>query len=557
MRKKLKFSQEQIIAGIIFLIAILIACSPLFTENCINGHDIEYHLLRIESLKEGILMGKPFLKVNVLFLGGTGYASSMFYPDFLLYFPALLRVCGVGINAAYHLFVALCFILCYASTFFSTKYITKSSYAGTIAAVVMTLCQYHIDDVYTRSAVGEYTAFIFIPFVICGIYDILFEDMKKPWIFAFGFAGVLLCHTTSLVMCIILCFVAFIIQFKVFVKNPKLLLRVGITTALTMLITISYWLPMLEQLFTTTFFVDTAWITPADAMREVQTVFSPTFPAIGITLLLINLPRIFIHKSEDNKGLCLFADLLMLAGVCFTILATRIIPWERIGAYISFIQFPWRFYIMASVCLAISGAVVLCLYFQEVKIREYVLLTVLAVMCVSAVNNFARTEEGYYSYSNDYFKHVPFTANIIAGEWLPAAVTDIDDLMEQANTAKDDHGKEIAFTRVKNTIEIENAENFANSEYIDVPLIYYKGYGAYMVNQENGNRTNLIVTDEGVNGFCRVYLSDAPQGTLVVDYVGTTLQKMSYVVTFITACGIIILYLFSRRTHRRNGLEKN
>ncbi|HKM22293.1 MAG TPA: hypothetical protein VJZ01_09655 [Lachnospiraceae bacterium] len=553
MREKFRFSQEQIIAGVIFLITILIACSPLFTENCINGHDIEYHLLRIESLKEGILMGKPFLKVNVLFLGGAGYASSMFYSDFLLYFPALLRVCGVGINASYHLFVALCFILCYAAAFYCTKQITKSSYAGTIAAVVMTLCQYHIDDVYTRSAVGEYTAFIFIPFVIYGLYDILFENMKKPWVFALGFAGVLLCHTTSLVMCVILCFVAFLIRFKTFLRNPKLLLRVALTTLFTMLITISYWLPMLEQLVTTTFFVDTAWIMPVDAMQEVQTVLSPVFPAIGIALLLVNLPRVFIKKTEENKELRLFADLLMLAGACFAILATRIIPWERIGAYISFVQFPWRFYILASVCLATSGAIVLHLYFAEGKVREYVLLAVLGLMCVSAVNNLARTEEGYYSYSDDYFEHVPFTANIIAGEWLPETVTDTKAFMEQVNSAKDDKGEEVSFTRVKNTIEIES---IPDSEYIDVPLLYYKGYGASLMNGD-GSRTNLTVTDEGENGFCRVYLSDAQQGKLVVSYVGTTIQKISYVVTILTACGLIAFYLYQRRKHRRNGLEVN
>ena len=77
-------------AGFFFavsLIALIIACLPLFTVNCIQGHDIDYHLLRIEALKTGILNGLPFLRVNMLFFGGEGYASSMFYPDFLLYPP--------------------------------------------------------------------------------------------------------------------------------------------------------------------------------------------------------------------------------------------------------------------------------------------------------------------------------------------------------------------------------------------------------------------------------------------------------------------------------------
>ena len=55
------------IKAAVFLITVFIACVPLISRYCINGHDLEYHLLRIESLKEGILIGKPFLKVNTLF----------------------------------------------------------------------------------------------------------------------------------------------------------------------------------------------------------------------------------------------------------------------------------------------------------------------------------------------------------------------------------------------------------------------------------------------------------------------------------------------------------
>ncbi|MBR6469052.1 MAG: hypothetical protein IKS84_01630, partial [Lachnospiraceae bacterium] len=140
----------------VFVITMIIAFAPLMTRYCVNGHDLEYHLLRIESLKEGILMGRPFLKVNVLFFGGAGYASSMFYPDFLLYIPALLRVIGVSINASYHTFVAICIILCYLSAYHCVKGMTGSSYGAMAAAVTLTLCQYHLDDIYIRGAVGEY-----------------------------------------------------------------------------------------------------------------------------------------------------------------------------------------------------------------------------------------------------------------------------------------------------------------------------------------------------------------------------------------------------------------
>ncbi len=542
MKEKFRISQSNIIMGVLFLITMFAVCSPLFTENCINGHDVEYHLLRIESLKEGILMGKPFLKVNVLFLGGAGYASSMFYPDFLLYIPAVLRVLGVGINASYHLFVALCFVLCYGVTYYSVQYITKSPYAAAVSAVVLTLCEYHMDDVYTRSAVGEYTAFIFVPLVICGIYDVLYEEMKKPWLLGLGFAGVLLCHTNTCLMCVILCGLFFLMKIKIFIHNPRLIIRLIVTAVITMLLTMFYWLPMAEQMLSAAFHVSTAWIMPAEAMREVSSIFYGTFPALGIGLFLINLPRLMLSagKMEDgSRRLLQFSTILMLFGFAFALAATRLFPWERLGKYLTVIQFPWRLYLMASVCLAVSGAVVLLLYFKEEKAREYTLLAVVCIMLVSAFSNLERTDEGYYSYSNDYFAYEPFTFNIVGGEWLPEAVEDVEAIETTNDAAVTDTGKELALSRQQNTAIVDISQE--TCAYVDVPMVYYKGYGAYGLTAD-GTREALTVTGEGSNGYCRVMLpQEMTASQIVVYYKGTTLQSISYAVSAVTLISLLAL----------------
>ncbi|MCR4907235.1 MAG: hypothetical protein K5985_00265, partial [Lachnospiraceae bacterium] len=133
----MKQIRKQRVLVFILAAAFLTAILPLFTVNCIGGHDIEYHLLRIEALKEGIKAGLPFLRVNLLFFGGEGYASSMFYPDTLLYFPALLRAFGVGINASFHLFIALCILLCLLSSFFAAYYCTESISGAVVTAVII------------------------------------------------------------------------------------------------------------------------------------------------------------------------------------------------------------------------------------------------------------------------------------------------------------------------------------------------------------------------------------------------------------------------------------
>ena len=375
-----KSRKNQIITAV-FLITVFIACVPLISRYCINGHDLEYHLLRIESLKEGILIGSPFLKVNTLFFGNAGYASSMFYPDFLLYIPAILRVCGVSINASYHIFVAVCVILAYLSAYLCVKGMSGSAYGGMIAAVTLSLTQYHLDDIYVRSAVGEYTAFIFIPIVIYAIYNMIYEEADKPQLFILGYAGIFLCHTATFIMCAVFGAAALLLNCKKTVTDIRVLKRLFISVAVTLLLTCFYWLPMLEQFMHASFYVSTPWMQPKDEAVRFINIFGSQFPALGCVCVLMLIPRIFMRKyavsgkspeeirkeitegilpDEDKEKIHIigYADLLILAGALFTVITSDLLPWDRIGKYVAFIQFPWRFFIMGAALFSVAAGLI-------------------------------------------------------------------------------------------------------------------------------------------------------------------------------------------------------
>ncbi len=564
---------ENRIVFFILLFSVVCACAPLFTRLCINGHDLEYHLLRIESLKEGILAGRPFLKVNMLFFGGAGYASSMFYPDFLLYFPAVLRAIGVSINASYHAFAGLCILLCGLSSYFCGKGITGSKYAGLIIAVLLTFCNYHIEDIYVRSAVGEYTAFIFLPLVIYGVFNALYEGMDKPYILGAGFLGLILCHTGSFVICLFFCFAVFLFNLKIFMEDPKIFKRLIATAGITAGISCFYWLPVLEQLKSAVFYVSTPWVRPVDEAGTFIGLFSSVFPSIGAPLILIYALRLLVRRepgtglskheglkstpSYDNAsgsalgaenyrgGLLRFADTLYIIGAFAALLSTRLFPWERFGDYMTFMQFPWRFYIISSAFFAFADGILLYRFFRSglersskdkaetasVSLKDGACpLSVLsvAVFILSALSAFTvmeRNDQGYYDYSDDYYSHLPFTANVIAGEWLPETVTEKEDIVPESGRAVSDTGEELRFERNKNEIALSVDRAY---EYADVPFIYYKGYEALC---SNGER--LRIDGSGKNGFARVYFDNGEKGDIIVRYAGTKAQAVSKLVSAI------------------------
>lgn len=554
--KKLFANRDNQIVAILSVITVILAISPLISRYCINGHDLEYHLLRIEALKEDILIGHPFAKINTLFFGGAGYASSLFYSDFLLYIPALLRVFGVSINASYHIFAALCVILCFASTYYCTMKMSESKYAGLVAAILITLCPYHMDDIMVRSAVGEYMAFIFVPFVIYGIYNVLYEQMSKPWLFAIGFGTVLLSHTATLVMCVMFCAAAFLIKIKVFIKNPKIIVKLAIATVVTMMATSFLWMPMLEQ-FATGQFPSFGGIDMLDAAVDFSVILSQEFPTVGIMLIVVAVLRVFVNKQGSR--LIEFADWMFIAAVLFSIMATNLLPWDRLYSVFSFVQFPWRFFLMSSVLFAMADAIYVYGFVKQSAealgnieskrvLWSAVISIVFAAMGVLAMVHQNENAQGYYDYSDDYYSYKPYTGSVIGGEWLPENVEVRERIAELSEVMTADSRDLLSFERSKGSVLAKIDTEYS---YVDVPLIYYKGYKAQLTGDDSAVKS-LRVTGEGDNGMCRVYL-DNNTGWLKVYYGLTTIQAISIVLSVI-GCAAMIAYIVICK--RRNGSEK-
>ena len=528
--KKFFQNRENLISAAIFVITMIIACAPLISRYCINGHDIEYHLLRIESLKEGIRIGHPFMKVNTLFYGGAGYASSMFYSDLFMYIPALLRLMHVSIGKSFHIYTAMIFMLCYLSTYYCVWKMSLSKFAATVAAVLLTLCPYHMDDMLIRTACGENAAFIFLPFAVYGIFNVLYEEMDKPWAFGLGYAGLILTHPATFVLAVCMGIVIFLIYTKTFAASPRLFVKLGVVSVLALLVTSYQWMPMLEQFADAKFFVSNNWTDLLDASVNFSDIASSTFPCVGFVLFALILPRLFL--SRKDYPILSFTDLIMVFAFVFAVGATNIMPWERVARYFGFLQFPWRLFIMTSTLLAMADAIVLKLFIDRISedkrkiTSQFILVVIIALTAELAINHQSENSMGYYDYSDDYYSYKPYTVNVIAGEWLPVTVTDPGKLLEQSEEMVYDDGSQAEFTRdkAKITADIKGAH-----EYADVPFIYYKGYRA-VITGDNGTRTKLEVTGDGNNGMCRVML-EGMQGELTVSYAGTILQYVSVVIT--------------------------
>ena len=304
---------------------------------------------------------------------------------------------------------------------------------------------------------------------------------------------------------------------------------------------------MLEQMLNTTFYVSNPWANPMDEAADFFELFRGSFPSMGYLLVVFCLPRLFIGKSREDDNIT-FADWLLIGGFLFVLLSTNIFPWEIIGKYLSFIQFPWRFYLISSCLLAmaigiLADAILLRIdKGSSIVVKNSIVCSVLAVAVVFAIMTINAGQQGYYDYSDDYYDYEPYTANVIAGEWLPMAVTNKETLVDDAKSCFDNMGRDTNFVRVKNTVELDVTNDL---EYVDVPLIYYKGYKAWFFDSA-GRRSSLSVTNQGRNGFCRVFLP-RDDGRIKVEYSGTPCQMLSTLISLVTITGLVVVCVRNKR----------
>lgn len=517
----------------IFCIVMLVVLSPMITRMLPIGHDWKFQLLRLESLKAGLQSGQFPVRMDPVFFNGFGYASSLFYPDFLLYIPAVLQLLGVSLVSSYKIFIILVVAVCFAATYYCAKGISKSRYVALISAIVFTLSQYFIQNIYTRFALGEVSAFMFMPFVVYGLYNFLFEEFEKPWLLVVGFTGLLFSHMISFTIACMLCAVVSLFRIKHLIRNGYKLIRLLVAVLLVAGLSCVFWLPLLEQMLSGRILITNGRTmqSMSVAIRDMianSSIIKNESCSFGLPLLLLCLMRLILFKTPETKAEIKKSDRFFWIGAALLFLASDLFPWKLMPSFFNMIQFPWRFYAMASLFLALAiGMMTQTLFYSK---NKYVaLVVILALMSFGAITTWTNTAD-YEDVPADYYETIEHTYPGNGYEYLPKEL-DQDTIYAVTNVQRNvvaDNGSNVPFEQ--NGVRITfRYDPTSGVQYYDVPLLYYVGYGA-MFADEQGVQTPLRVEEHG--NMVRVYSDGvSQQGNIVVDYSGTTLQHVSDFVT--------------------------
>lgn len=562
---------------LILSITVILASLPLMTNYVVGGGDIIFHLMRIEGIKDGLLSGQFPVRIAPEWLYGHGYATSVFYGDTFLYIPAIFRMIGFTVQDSYKLFLFILNLATALIAYECFRRIFSDRYLGVFCSSIYTLSIYRIFTLYCRAGLGSVIAMLFLPLLVYGFYRVYTEDVadkkyKKAWIpLAAGYCGLIQSHLlscelfggVSIVLCLLL-------WKKTFRRQTFMVLFKSVF--LSCMISLWFLVPFLDYMITGDFVIHHVSARTIQFrgvylghllftfFRRGSNVFYPetgmieTEPAgVGITLmasLVFFLALIWLMPGEKRKEKYVRMGLIAsLTAVCAMVFSMHTFPWDALqrmnrvfASLISSLQFPDRFLIVATIALVVVAGAAGKLIWQKGQLWKICFVGA-SVLLMSVSSIYLINDILYKSQFFRLYNEESMTYGYISGaEYLPTG-TDTEQLIYKGPSGSE----RVSIERWEKkylhvTLYCQN--NGGEEEYVEMPMIYYKGYQAY------GENSGFTVC-KGANNSVRVMLPAGYIGKVEVNFYSPWYWRMAELFSIVAFCGCIGVEIY-----RKNRKEK-
>ena len=562
---------------LVLLGASVLVSLPLLTEHLQRGHDLDFHLTRIDGIAQALLGGQFPVRLNPDFLYGGGYLSPVMYPELFLYIPGVLCALGASVLFAFKVFCALIHITTAFVGYGAARQMLGREKALYFALFYL-LNPYRLGDVYVRAAMGEALAMIFLPLVVVGLWQLFQQDYKKGFFTAcLGITGVFQSHMITTLLVVVFgagyALAVLIGSMGRLLKQGKRILTLCGSAAATLALNLWFLVPFLyysgwdlkiyqerpdvgsASVYLFQAFVD-YYSTGGEHGNTTTTgeivVSMGMAVLIGLALYLFCLAQ--KPGEEEDPDLRTKALAAFWIGSIALFMASDLFPWQQIqqipalDALASKLQFAWRCLIVSSVMYTLVLAVV----FRQLKQKKSMAATVLVVFSLLGASMIGSG----YLYENvctletksDTWDH----NTLYGGQYILSE----NDTVALSNRLKEGRVNALGQAQVtgskrenlKVTFTYQNTSG--QPAEFEVPLYYYGMHRAFL---EDG--TSLpVFRSEDTGLICVTVPAEQESGTVTVVYAERRLFRLAEVVSLAAALGLAGCFWYDRK--RRPALAE-
>lgn len=554
---------------LIIIIVGLLVSIPLKWLQVRATDDGFLHLLRLIGIDNAVKNASfPFL-VQPFFCNDWGYSMTAFYPTIVSYLPYFLGLIAGTFANGIKIFASITIILSGIFMYKLLIEITNKKNVALVSAIIYMVLPYRFEDIYNRFAIGEFTAFVFMPLVFLGLYNLLNGDGKKHYYIAIGAAGLMLSHTISTVYTALFCIFYILLNLKKFLRKD-VIIKCVINVIFILLITAIFWVPMLEfetsahysifepeVLKTSGKYVANNTIEIWQLIKDKGEENGVSF-VIGIPFITMLLLGVFVYKKLDDK----LKDFYMtgiLFGIVSIFMCTKFFPWFIMPDFLCTVQYPWRLLGFALFFLTPLCAINVCYLIGCIKkeyVRNLVYIIVFIIIAVFTVKDLSKYKTDNTNLDVDYEQGIVSNPRIhyfsVNRDYMPydALVKQRDYLLVRTDKTYLLNGKAEIENEYKDGLHLElDIKESTQGTEIELPYLYYPGYTVKLI---NNNVQTYLESSESENGFVKIVIPDnINEGKIIVDYTGTVLEKSAYIVSGISVFIFAVYIIYFRKKNKK------
>lgn len=532
-----------------------LACLPLFTDGILRGDDLEFHLTRIAHLAQGLQDGQFPVRLYSGMLNGYGYGAPLYYCDLFLYFPALLYNCMLPLQTCYKVYCVLVTAATAMTCWMSLRHIFGKKEIALAGTGLYLLAGYRLCNMYMRSAAGEYTAMIWLPLIVWGMYEIYRQEKPvwRHWMpLAVGMAGIIQCHVISFEIVSAFLLVFCLLNLK---KTRQVSRLAAICKAAGVCVALCAWflVPMLHSMATQD--ILGTQVLPTDvqdngvSLYELLALFpsqkdnnsrgtlgaSLTFGAVAAACVLWRRDQWKTGETAIQKLLQYSLGLGMVAAV----FALNMFPWNSLLSHVegtfahkvlALPQFPWRYLIISTVLLTVAAAAALYVLQQN---RPDLYRAVRNILLATAV-----LYSGLFFYNlvqvrTEIMQYDPIVRDentIGMAEYKLQGDVDLN----YARPRSDNEELLVKWYEKAGVTAHVTLENTGDEEAVVVLPVY--DYGNYCAQDTEGTQFSLEMTE---NSLLQLTVPGGYSGAITVTYKEPILWRGAELVSLATGIGML------------------
>ena len=562
--EKIKKNRNVILAisGIVFLTSL-----PLFVSGIGHGHDLQTHLMRIESIAKEIRLGNIPVRLASSYIDGYGYPMSVYYGDLLLYIPAVMSMLGFSLTAVYKFYVLMINTGTAVITYLCMNSISKNRKIALLTCFAYCTASYRMVNIYVRAAVGEYSAMMFMPVVAYAVYKIYTDDIdnfkeygKNALLLSIGMSGLIGTHILSTEMVVFMLIIVCVSLFRRTLRKNTIkvyllaILETCVLNAYFIIPFIDYYINVPVKISAAVSegrrMIQDTGISLAEVFSFFKQIQRTDMSAANERMLLtpgfilMAALAVAVVLWVNDKGNRTVKHLTVYA--CLSLFITLdIFPWDylaahyQIGNLLAQVQFPWRYLSIASMILTLlMGSVLEQISSDHIMLMrsETVIVTVGVIASCLFVGNYIDSSSFYHYYDGMEINNT----SVGTGEYLRDG-TNRSSFSTLSSDTFSERMQEVAIlSRRGSSMEIRCIASDEEG-FIWIPMFHYKGYH---VTDDNGNEYQI---KDGANNLIEVSVPIGFDGYLYVAYREPWYWRLGELISLVSVLALCVRKLRSCR----------